>query len=269
MLVDTHCHLHFSEKDPQGQPQLGYDDVAGVLERAHEQGVETIINVGVTPDDSRAAIRLAANPDYAVTRTGVRLYASAGLHPHEAYMGDQAVDLIHDMADDVIAIGECGLDYFKNKSPRDQQEHVLRAQIEIALQHNLPLIFHVRDAWDDFIRILTDYPKVRGVVHSFTGHVAQVDALLKYSDQLYFGLNGIMTFTRDDNQLAAAKHIPSERLLLETDAPFLSPVPNRGKRNEPSGVVHVANFLAELRGQSVSNLADVTTGNARHLFGIE
>lgn len=267
MLVDTHAHLHFA-KD-RASDRFGYDDVAQVLARAHEQGVATIINVGVDPADSRRALALSQNPDFAIAKTGVKMFASAGLHPHEASQGDQAIDLIADLAEEVVAIGECGLDYYKNHATKTDQEHVLRAQIELAQHFSLPLIFHVREAWADFFTILVDYPAVRGVVHSFTGTPAQVEQILAVSDELYFGLNGIMTFTRDDAQLEAARYIPSERLLLETDAPFLSPHPVRGQRNEPAMVSLVANFLAELRGQSVQSLADITTGNAHRLFGLE
>ncbi len=267
MLVDTHAHLHFTKSE--AADHFGYDDVAEVLARAYEQGVETIINVGVDPADSRRALALCQNPDFALAKTGVKMFASAGLHPHEASQGDRAIDLIADLAEDVVAIGECGLDYFKNHATKSEQEHVLRAQIELAQHFNLPLIFHVREAWAEFFAILADYPNTRGVVHSFTGTVAEVDKVLSISDELYFGLNGIMTFTRVDAQLMAARYIPANRLLLETDAPFLSPHPHRGKRNEPAMVSLTATFLADLRAQSVQSLADISTGNALRLFGLE
>lgn len=272
MLIDTHAHLHFSEEidEKTGEKtQLGYSDVADVIARANDAGVGRIINIGVTPEDSRAALKLSANRDFSVLKTGVKLYATAGLHPHEAFMGDKALDEIHDLAEDVIAIGECGLDYFKNHSSKEDQEHALRQQIEIALEHNLPLVFHVRDAWDDFFKILKEYPDARGVVHSFTGHPQEVDKILAHSGELYFGLNGIMTFTKDDSQIEAAKLIPDNRLLLETDSPFLAPAPKRGRRNEPAEVTLVAGFLAELRGQGVESLASSTTANAIRLFELE
>lgn len=258
-MIDTHAHLHFAEK---------FDDPAEVLNRAHEAGVDTVINVGVTPEDSQLAMKFAASPDYAVVKTGVQLYATAGLHPHEAARGDAALDAIADLAEEVIAIGECGLDYFKNHATHNEQDRALRAQIEIALEHNLPLIFHVRDAWSDFFSTLHDYPAVRGVIHSFTGHQAEVEQVLDHDGELFFGLNGIMTFTKDEAQLVAARAIPVDRLLLETDSPYLAPNPHRGKRNEPAYVPAIADFLATLRGVEVKSLATQTTANAYEIFGI-
>lgn len=277
MIVDTHAHLQFRRRESESESadtQAGsfatsFDDLADVLERAHEAGVTQIINVGVTPEDSRAALRLAQDKQWSADKTGVKLYATAGIHPHEAGLGDQALDLIHDMAEDVVAIGECGLDYFRNVVPQDLQEHMLRAQIEIALEYNLPAIFHVRDAWDDFFRILEDYAQLRGVIHSFTGHTQEVQQALKHPGELYFGLNGIMTFTKDDAQLEAVRAMPRERVLLETDCPFLAPAPYRGKRNEPAYLPAVADVLATLQGVSVEELAQVTTANANELFMLD
>lgn len=267
-MIDTHAHLHFAESFP---------DVTEALERAEAAGVEAIINVGVTPQDSRAALRLARqfwrlDADgklTARTETPVpRLFASAGLHPHEAGDVDQAMDLIHDLAEDVVAIGECGLDYFKNHASKADQDRALRMQIDIALEHNLPLIFHVRDAWDDFFAVVRDQSELRGVIHSFTGQQAEVERALEYPG-LSFGLNGIMTFTKDEAQLAAAKLIPADKLLLETDCPYLAPPPHRGKRNESSYVGLVGEFLATLRGVSVSDLATQTAANANALFDLD
>lgn len=259
-MIDTHAHLHFAE---------AFADASDVLNRAHEAGINSIINVGVNPEDSRAAIAFSAHPDHALVKTSLRLYATAGLHPHEAARGDEALDAIHDLAEEVIAIGECGLDYFKNHATKPEQDRALRAQIEIALEHNLPLVFHVRDAWDDFFAVLQDYPSARGVIHSFTGHVAEVERALSHEGRLYFGLNGIMTFTKDDAQLTAARNIPPDRVLLETDCPYLAPAPHRGKRNEPAYVPAIADFLATLRGVELYELARQTTQNAERLFGLE
>lgn len=254
MFTDTHSHVHFADSFP---------DLAEVLQRSADAGVERVINVGVDPASSREALRLAKRS------TGpVALYATAGLHPHEAAQGDPALDLIHDMAEDVVAIGECGLDYYKNHASKADQDYALRAQLDIALEHNLPVVFHVRDAWDDFFAVLEDYPKIRGVIHSFTGGVAHVERALQHPGALYFGLNGIMTFTTDDDQLQAGRAIPADRLLLETDCPYLTPVPHRGKRNEPSYVPLIAEFIARLRGVEVADLAKLTTDNAEKLFAL-
>ncbi len=275
MIVDTHAHLHFRRREsettdtPAGSFATSFEDLADVLERAHEAGVTQIINVGVTPEDSRAALRLTQDSQWSVQKTGIKLYATAGIHPHEAALGDQALDLVHDMAEDVVAIGECGLDYFRNAVPRDMQEHMMRAQIEIALEHNLPVIFHVRDAWDDFFRITQDYAQLRGVIHSFTGHGSEVQRALQHQGELYFGLNGIMTFTKDDGQLEAARSMPMDRILLETDCPFLAPAPYRGKRNEPAYLPAVVDVLATLRGVSTEEIARTTTANAHELFMLD
>nr|MBP9827314.1 TatD family hydrolase [Candidatus Saccharibacteria bacterium] len=181
---------------------------------------------------------------------------------------DEALDLIHDMAEDVVAIGECGLDYYKNHATKTEQDRALRGQIEIALEFNLPLVFHVRDAWEDFFAVINDYPKLRGVIHSFTGHDAEVAKALEQG-RLLFGLNGIMTFTKDEAQLTAVRHMPLDKILLETDAPYLAPHPHRGKRNEPSYIPDIVEFLARLRGEQFADLARQTTTNAIELFGLD
>ena len=254
-MIDSHAHLQFADS---------FNDLDEVINEAAAAGIEAIINVGVNPKDSRLALKLSQTKNLPLN-----LYASAGLHPHEAELGDKALDEIHDMAEDVIAIGECGLDYYRNLSPRDSQKHALRAQIEIALEHNLPIIFHVRDAWLDFFKIVADYSSLTGVIHSFTGHPEQVKDALNHPGQLYFGLNGIMTFTKDSAQLAAARLIPTDRLLLETDCPFLAPPPHRGQRNQPSYLPIIGEFIAKLYSLESSKLIDQTTANAKELFQLD
>ncbi len=166
----------------------------------------------------------------------------------------------------IIAIGECGLDYFYGHSSKKDQEIALRYQIELALEYDLPLIFHVRDAFADFWPIVDSYQGVRGVVHSFTDNQDNLEKAL--SRDLFIGVNGIMTFTKNAWQLEVARQIPLDHLVLETDAPFLTPVPMRGKVNEPARVRLVAQFLSELRQMSLPELADHTTANARHIFSI-
>ncbi len=166
--------------------------------------------------------------------------------------------------DKIVAIGECGLDYFYSHSPKADQLKALRFQIELALEHDLPLIFHVREAFDDFWPIFDSYQGIRGVLHSFTDTQANADKAIERN--LYIGLNGIMTFTKSDIQLAMAKRIPLQKLLLETDAPYLTPAPHRGSINEPARTRVVAEFLATLRDESLVDLAAQTTRNARELF---
>jgi TatD DNase family protein len=251
MLVDTHSHIHFDNFDA---------DLPDVLARAKAAGVDKMLVVGVNDDDSQHAIALAKqHPD---------LRATVGLHPHDADRGEAALRRLAEFAADpiVVAIGECGLDQFKSTTTPAEQEHALRFQIELAHRRNLPMVFHVRNAFPDFWRILADYPGTRGVVHSFTSGPPELDAALGRG--LFVALNGIMTFTKQANQLEAARRLPLDRLILETDCPFLAPVPMRGRRNEPAYIAHTAEFLANLRGESLDELSTVTTQNAKTLFNL-
>lgn len=249
-LIDTHTHLHF----PQYRGQ-----VDEVLHRAQAAGVYKHIAVGTSSEDSRRAVELAA------TYEGV--WASVGVHPHDAGEIEQAFQYIQDLAASrkVVAIGECGLDAFKAQTSREVQELALRKQLELAVDLNLPVIFHVRDAHEHFFKIIKDY-QVRGILHSFTAGRRELDQALNYG--LLIALNGIMTFTKEPSQLEAARAVPTESLVLETDCPFLSPKPHRGKVNEPARVVDIVEFLAELRGEELEALARQTTRNAERLFGI-
>ena len=250
-FVDTHCHIHASD---YMLPE------AEVRQRAVAAGVTKLICVGT---DERTSLEAVA---YVQDKSNT--WASVGLHPHDAKLGGDAFQAIKALAhsNKVVAIGECGLDYYYNHSDKKDQVTALEFQMQLALDNNLPMIFHVRDAFDDFWPIFDNSSGVRGVVHSFTATVQELDKVLQRG--LHVGLNGIMTFTKDENQLVAAKAVPLERLLLETDAPFLTPVPLRGKVNEPKNVSLTADFLAKLRGEDLSQLASATTQNACQLFGI-
>jgi TatD DNase family protein len=235
-----------------------------MLAAATEAGVTRIICVGTTLEDSALAVNFANGYQ--------NIWASIGLHPHEAgrYVGDHAaLDQFAELATKpkVVAVGECGLDYYYNHSKKDDQLTILRSQIELALASDLPMIFHIRDAFSDFWPVFDSYQGVKGVVHSFSATGRELEEIL--SRNLYVGLNGIMTFTKSADQLTAAKAVPLERLLLETDAPFLTPVPYRGKICEPKHVRVTAEFLAHLRGQTIDELARQTTKNARELFGLQ
>lgn len=250
-LVDTHAHLHFEQyKESLGE----------VLERSRECGVGKIVTVGIDDTDSQAAVDLAAK------QAGV--FASVGLHPHEAKKGRPALEQIKLLAfnPNAVAIGECGLDYYRNLSDKKDQEVAFRFQIELALELAKPIIFHVRDAFDDFVRIIGDYPNARGIIHSFSSDRKTAEVLVEKG--FYIGLNGIMTFTKDPAQLEAAKSVPLDKLVLETDSPFLSPHPNRGKTNEPSSIKIIAEFLAELRSETSLELSTQTTANASSILGL-
>ncbi len=253
-LVDTHTHIHFPdyELDPEE-----------VIIAAQKDGVTRLVCVGCTLKDSELAIDMAVRHD--------KIWASIGLHPHEAkdYVNDDVLlQQFRDLASNpkVVAIGECGLDYYYEHSSKEDQEKILRFQLTLAQEYDLPLIFHVREAFDDFFAILDDFEGTRGVVHSFTSDISTLDKILKRG--LYIGLNGIMTFTKDKKQLDAAKAIPKDRLLLETDAPFLTPKPHRGTICQPKHVVVTAEFLSNLRGETLEELAAATTQNAKQLFKI-
>ncbi|HVS78771.1 MAG TPA: TatD family hydrolase [Candidatus Saccharimonadales bacterium] len=254
-FVDTHCHLHFKKF---GLPnRQAYED-------ALKAGVTRMICVGTTLEDSKHAIDFAAGLD--------RVWAAAGVHPHEAGPFLKQVDGAKQLAGllgepKIVAVGEIGLDYYKSQTPREVQEKALRAQIEAGLPTGLPFIFHIRDAWRDFWRIFDEYKDLRGVVHSFSSGTKQLNMALDRG--LYVGLNGIMTFTRDEAQLEAARQVPLDRLVLETDAPFLAPVPFRSEVCEPKHIVNVAEFLADLRGQPIKELSLATTDNAVRLFNLK
>lgn len=253
-LTDTHCHLQFDKLASR---------IDEVMNAAKAQSVTRMICVGTTLADSAKAIDYAASYD--------NVWASAGNHPHDGRDFNFSLDpgrlakLL--TKPKVVAVGEIGLDYYHDYTPRDVQTKMLRAQIELGLPSGLPFIFHVRDAFDDFWPIFDSYSGLKGVVHSFSASLAQLEEAL--SRELYVALNGIMTFSRDADQLAAAKAVPNNRLLLETDAPFLAPTPFRGQLCEPKHVAATAGFLADLRHQSIEELAEVTTKNAINLFGLK
>lgn len=253
-FVDTHCHIHFPDYE------LDPDEVR---EAAAKEGVTRLLCVGCTLYDSQAAVEYAAVHD--------NVWATIGLHPHEGsvYVHDhKALQQFRNLASKpkVVAIGETGLDYYYGHSTPEQQKKLLRFQLDLAVEHNLPLIFHVRDAFEDFWPIFDEYEGLRGVVHSFSATKKELDQILERG--LYVGLNGIMTFTKNQEQLEAAKAVPLDRLLVETDAPFLTPVPFRGKICEPRHVRVTAEFMSKLRGENLEKFAAATTQNALDLFNI-
>lgn len=251
-LVDTHCHLQF-EKFSTNLDQI--------IQSALEAGVKKMICVGTNMKDSTQAADFA--------RKYNNIWAASGVHPHDAkdFKQKDSAELRTLLAQSrVVAIGETGLDYYKDYSPREAQKEALHAQIKIGLELDIPFIFHVRDAWEDFWEVFDCYCNIKGVVHSFSATSQELEDVL--SRDLYVALNGIMTFTTDQSQLAAARQVPSDRLLLETDAPFLTPKSERGKTCEPKHILDIAKFLANLRGEALNELANYTTRNARELFGI-
>ncbi len=248
MLVDTHFHIHESYELPVNE----------VLTRAAEAGVSQYICVGTSELSSQQAIAFAESHEDA--------FASIGVHPHDTKDGYAAIATIAGSSNRIVAVGEIGLDYFYTHSSIETQITALKAQIEVALEHNLPIIFHVREAFDDFWPIFDSYSGIRGVLHSFTDSQENLDKAL--SRGLFIGVNGISTFTKDEAQQAMFDAIPLGSLLFETDAPFLTPKPNRGKVNEPAYVKLVAEYHAARRGLTLEEVANASTHNARALFAL-
>ena len=249
MLVDTHCHIHeASYQIPSGE----------AFEHSHDAEVLQCICVGTSEESSREAIAFAQNHEGA--------FVAIGVHPHDTKDGYNAIAELAAAHSEIIAIGEIGLDYYYTHSPREVQIEALKAQIDVALKHNLPIIFHVRDAFDDFWPIFDSYKGIRGVLHSYTDSKENLEKAIARG--LYIGVNGISTFTKDDAQKEMFDAIPLENLLFETDAPFLTPTPYRGKVNEPAYVKTIAEHHATRRGISLEKIADATTHNARALFNL-
>lgn len=254
MLIDTHCHLDFEWFD---------EDRDAVVGRALAAGVTQIVVPGLDLENCRAILALTEKHD------GV--FAAVGVHPNSAAgWQDDWIDVLRDLAQHpkVVAIGEIGLDYYWDKSPKAVQHRALALQLELAAELNLPVIIHNRDASADVIQLLSESPLVGrdnpGVLHSFAADWDTAVAALNLG--YYLGFTGPVTFKKADDLREIAQKVPDDRILVETDAPFLTPHPYRGKRNEPAYVAYVADKLAEVRGVSTAVFAQQTTMNAHRLF---
>lgn len=250
-FTDTHCHI----SDPEFFPNGG----DAVYEDALAAGVGRMILVGTDPASSEAALAFAERHEHA--------YASFGIHPHDAskhleHITNFLIWCSEHRTEKVVAIGEVGLDYHYMNSPREKQRALFEQQIDVALRLELPLIFHVREAFDDFWPLLDNFRGVRGVLHSYTDNLKNLEQGL--SRGLYVGVNGIATFARDRDEVTKA--IPLEKMVLETDAPFLTPAPLRGKINVPGNVPIIASYVAELRDITVEELSQTTEAAASRLF---
>ena len=253
MFADSHCHLNYKGL---------VEDQPGVLGRARAAGVSAMLNISTREREWDAIVATAdRHPD---------VWASVGVHPHEADAHpDLGAAALVEAAEHprVIAIGECGLDYFYDKSDREAQRHRFQAHIDAARETGLPLVVHTREAEEDTAEILLramEQGGVTGVLHCFTGSAELARRALDLG--FYISLSGIVTFKNARDLQETATWIPPERLLVETDAPFLAPVPNRGKTCEPAFVADTAGFVAELRGEPLEQLADSTTANFFRLF---
>jgi TatD DNase family protein len=269
-LVDTHCHIQsIGTGSGERTTREIWAKESGltpeeVIKNADEHGVTRLICVGCDLIDSKLAIDFVKNKE--------RAWASIGIHPHEAQHfanNQKGLDEFSELVkqDKVVSVGECGLDYFYTHSPKEDQIKVLKFQIELALNNNLPIIFHVREAFNDFWPIFDSYKGIRGVLHSFTDNRDNLDEAIKRG--LYIGVNGIATFAKSEDQKDVYRNVPIKRLLLETDSPFLTPVPFRGTINQPMRVGVIADFLSALRNEDRAYLAEVTTNNAKDLFSLK
>jgi TatD DNase family protein len=265
---DSHCHIQDIYRPDE-------TDVDGLLAVADAAGVRGLVCVGTDAGSSRQAIELArragGGDDGRDAAPGIGVWATIGVHPHDAIQGTEVVArLLEECAADlpgaVVAVGECGLDYHYDHSPRSVQREAWAAQIELARRQGLTLVVHSREAWDDTVALLRGTEDLGVVLHCFTGGPDEARRCLDLGAHLSF--SGIVTFPNADDVRAAARLCPSDRLLVETDAPFLAPVPHRGRPNQPAWVSLVGAAVAEARGEPVEDVAERTTANARRLFSL-
>lgn len=254
MFVDSHAHLDDRKFDK---------DRHEMLMRARECGVSNIVNVGYDIPSSRRSVSLTEKYEF--------IYAVVGIHPHDAKAA--GVNFLEDLrvlarGPKVVAIGEMGLDYYRDLSPREIQQSVFRQQIGLAKELGKPIVVHDRDAHGDVMKILKEEKAgtIGGVLHCFSGSLEMAGECLKMG--FYISIAGPVTFGNANKLREVAVKIPLDRLLIETDAPYLTPEPHRGKRNESAYVACVGKRIAELRGITVQELAEATTANAKRLFGI-
>ena len=255
-LTDTHAHLYFHAYE---------EDRPAVLARAWSAGVEQILVPGIDLPSSQAALELAESDP--------RIFAAVGVHPNDATTwDDRSLDFLEAMAahPKVVAIGEIGLDYYREHAPHDLQRRIFREQVELAGRLNLPVVVHTRNAGSaerscmaDTLQILAESGG-RGVLHSFSGNPAEAEQVLALG--FYLGITGPVTFKKADELRQVVAAVPLGRLLTETDSPFLTPQPHRGRRNEPAHVRFVAETIAEIHHQPLAVVAQATTENARRLF---
>jgi TatD DNase family protein len=251
MLVDTHAHLQWASFDK---------DREKVLIRARKAGVECVVNIGFDVDGSRKAIELAEKHE--------GLYATIGVHPHNANQFNRSVyETLRTFSKrpKVVAIGEIGLDYYRNLSSREAQKKAFETQLLLAEELELPVVIHDRDAHDDVLGMLSRFKgKISGVMHCFSGSREMAEKCIK--SDFYISIAGPVTFPKSHKLHEIAKRIDLNKILLETDSPWLAPQEMRGKQNEPAFLPFIAKKIAELKGISVDELAEATTQNARAIF---
>ena len=251
MLIDSHAHIQLDKFDA---------DRGAVLERAQEAGVHAIMVIGFDLETSRGAIALAEQYD--------QIYATVGMHPHDAKdLHDETMHIFRDLAahPKVLALGEMGLDYYRNLSPRPIQKAAFERQLDLAEELDLPIVIHNREAYHDILPILqARRGRVRGVMHCFSGDVEIMHQSLALG--FHIGIGGPVTYRRSNALQEVVQKVPADALLVETDCPWLAPQFRRGKRNEPAYVRATAEKIAELRGISLEEIGEITTQNFEDLF---
>jgi len=251
MLTDSHCHLFYDEI---------FQDIDNILIRSKNLGVNRFICVGTNINDSLLSLDISKKYE--------NVYCSAGIHPHDSQNVDkdyiQQIELMMN-SNKMIAVGEIGLDYFRNISSKKSQIKVFNELLQLAEKIDKPVIFHNRDADEDIIEILSSYPNVTGVSHCFSSTLSTAKKLLDIG--YYISFSGNLTF-KNSNLPSVAKYLPLDRLLVETDSPYLSPEPFRGKPNEPGRTRYVAEKLAEIHNTSFDTIVEQTTKNINKLFSI-
>lgn len=253
MITDTHSHIFWKNFD---------EDRAEVITRAREAGVERMLVVGTDLETSRQCFEICEGEK--------GLYPTAGVHPHDARgVGADVLDEIESLCreDRCVAVGETGLDYFKEYSPKVDQRRLFRWHLELARKLDKPVIIHCRDAHVDTVSLLREVEGVRGVMHCYTMGPDELEPYLELG--MYISFSGVVTYKKNEANREAAAQVPAERLLVETDCPFLAPQSRRGKRNEPALVAETLALVAQVRGVDAEALARVTSDNAARLFGLE
>ena len=251
ILVDTHAHI-----DEEGFAQ----DFDEMLERAYANDVKYVVNIGANMDESRVSIELADKYE--------SIYATVGVHPHDVEeIDDKALDQLAKWCehDKVVAVGEIGLDYFRSQTSKEMQAYAFAAQLDVARQMHMPVSIHDRDAHGDVMRMLKNEGKgINGILHCFSGSWEMAKELIKMD--YYIAIGGAVTFKNAAKLPEIAANIPLEYLLLETDCPYLAPHPHRGTRNEPANIRPIAEFIANIRGITLEELAAATTANAARIM---
>lgn len=250
-LIDAHCHINLDDFK---------DDFNEVIERISKK-LEFVVNIGFDMKSSLESVELAEKYDF--------IYSAIGIHPNEAKeYSDEVEKKLIKLAENkkVLAIGEIGLDYYREGAPRDLQKEVFKKQLELAIKLDKPVVIHCRDAYGDALDILNEYKEVRGIMHSYSGSYEFAKNLM---DRFYFSISGPVTFKNAKNVKNMVKELPIERIMVETDSPYLTPTPYRGKRNEPIFVEYVAREIADRKNMKYEEVKEITNKNTKKAFEIE